>query len=86
MKELKSENSYDYLKKEIDEIVKISEDQYNLEINNEIWSEQLKQLRELIDIEKINNQSQVKAALFDIKRTCVDIENIVNNSGWKLGK
>ncbi|XP_057335900.1 dynein regulatory complex protein 9-like [Microplitis mediator] len=84
MKELKSENSYDYLKKEIDDIVKISEDQYNLEINNEIWSEQLKQLRELIDIEKINNQLQVKAALSDIKRTCVNIENIINNSTWKL--
>ncbi|KAG8035169.1 hypothetical protein G9C98_001659, partial [Cotesia typhae] len=75
---------YDCLKKEIDDIVKISEDQHNLEVYYEIWSEQLQQLSELIEIEKVNNQLQIKTALLDIEKISDKIEKIINKSALKL--
>lgn len=83
--DLRSQRRYNYLEEEINNIVKDSEANRNLEINYEIWEEQLTQLSELIVDEKLNSEIHVRKLLTSVHESGAKIEEAIFLSSSRLG-
>lgn len=82
IKDLRNQRRYDYLEYEIESIAKTMEDEHNLFVNHEIWSEQLLQLKKLINSEKIDHKKLVDQSINAVRKSAVGIDDAMfdNNS------
>lgn len=84
VQDLKVRKRYDRLEKEIDSIAKTMEDEHNLYVNHEIWSEQLEQLKKLIETEKLDHEKLVENLIEAIRESAVGIDDSIFSNNSKL--
>ncbi|KAF7994385.1 hypothetical protein HCN44_003857 [Aphidius gifuensis] len=80
IKDLRNQRRYDYLEIEIENIAKTMEDEHNLFVNHEIWSEQLLQLKKLIESEKIDHKKLVDQLIIAVRKSAVGIDDAMFNN------
>ncbi|XP_063974594.1 uncharacterized protein LOC135161180 [Diachasmimorpha longicaudata] len=85
LQELRLCRRYDRLEREIDKISKAAEDEHNLEVNHEIWTEQMDQLVALIQSERLDSEIEVKKRISGVHESAADIDDAIFLSRSKLG-
>lgn len=77
---------YDRLETEVDDITRILEGEHNLEVNNEIWTGQVTQLRELIESERLNNEEEITKLLLLAHDMNAEVDTAIFSNQSKLGE
>ncbi|XP_015120811.1 dynein regulatory complex protein 9 [Diachasma alloeum] len=83
--ELREYRRYDRLEYEIEKIAKTTENEHNLEVNHEIWTEQVDQLVALIESERLDSEIEVRKWISGVHESAADIDDAIFLSKSKLG-
>ena len=86
LRDILCERRYDRLETEVDDTVRTLEGEHNLEVNNEIWTGQIKQLQELIESDRVKNEQDAKNFLAKARRINVEVDNCRIVNSYNLGK
>lgn len=82
---IESENTFQSLEESINEIVKTQEGERELQINCELWTEQAKQLQELVEYDTLEFEQQRKNKIELAQKVNTDVDSSIFLNGSKLG-
>lgn len=83
---MKNDRTFESLELEIDDIVKTQEGEHELQINCELWTEQAKQLRELIEYDKVEFIGNRKKKIEMAQQMNAEVDNSIFLNGSQLGE
>lgn len=73
--DLESRGSFDLLEVQVDRAIKTLEEERSLEVSWQIWSELVKQLRELLKTDEQNNEDKVERSVDYANALSVQLDN-----------
>ncbi|XP_046741501.1 dynein regulatory complex protein 9-like [Diprion similis] len=82
---IRDNKTFESLELVIDDIVKTQEGERELQINWELWTEQAKQLQDLVDYDKLEFEDSRKQRTEMVQKVNADVDNSIFFNGSQLG-